>query len=261
MTDINIASLLDTARAAALEAGKAIMEVYRTKDFEVDYKADDSPLTKADQAAHTIIEKHLSATGIPVLSEEGAHTAYQERKKWPLYWLIDPLDGTKEFVKKNGEFTVNIAFMQQSAPVAGVIYAPDLDALYYGSEDTGVLKVEKEQEQQLMPLQASTSLEELLQKPQVRIISSRSHRSAETEKFISQFKNTEIISMGSSLKFMLLAENKAEIYPRFSPCMEWDTAAAHAILKALNRTIYQTDLQSELVYNKEDLLNPSFIAF
>jgi len=256
-----ISSLLATAKQAAEEAGKAILEIYETADFGVEAKADNSPLTKADTAAHHLIAQALSATGLPLLSEEGKEIPLEERKNWPFYWLVDPLDGTKEFIKRNGEFTVNIALMQHNIPVAGVVYAPCHKVLYYGSKGTGVFKETPAGTTLLTPLPQKESLASLLQKPEVRVIASRSHQTEETATFVRQFQNPMFSSMGSSLKFMLLAEGKADVYPRFAPTMEWDTAASHALLNALNRSIYGTDLSQELVYNKPNLQNPSFVSF
>jgi 3'(2'), 5'-bisphosphate nucleotidase len=256
----SIEELLQLAIDAALEAGKKILEVYETDDFSVDMKSDNSPLTKADKVSHQIICQYLSSSQLPLLSEEGTHIPFEERKRWENYWLVDPLDGTKEFIKRNGEFTVNIALMKGAAPVAGVIYAPCLDTLYHGVKKTGAYKI-KNGDKTSLPIVERLELQDLLQKDSVTIVASRSHSNAETEQFISRFKNYELQSMGSSLKFMLLADRSADIYPRLAPTMEWDTAAAHAILNAVNRQVYQTDLNSELVYNKADLLNPSFIAF
>ncbi|AKD05056.1 3'(2'),5'-bisphosphate nucleotidase CysQ [Pontibacter korlensis] len=256
----DISHLLQIAKTAAMEAGEAIMQVYTSGEIEVDLKADNSPLTKADRAAHEIISRHLAGTALPILSEEGKHQDYEQRKNWTWYWLVDPLDGTKEFVKRNGEFTVNIALMHESKPVGGVIYAPVLDSLYLGSVQTGVYREEQGLKVQLKPLQARYTLQTLMQQRQVAVIASRTHLSPQTEEFIQRFPNTQMFNMGSSLKFMLLAEGKADVYPRFAPTMEWDTGAAHAILNALNRGIYQQGLQTELKYNKEDLLNPNFVA-
>ncbi len=256
----SIEELLKLAIAAALEAGKAIIQVYETEDFSVEMKSDNSPLTKADKASHQIICQHLSSSQLPLLSEEGSHLSFEERKSWDHYWLVDPLDGTKEFIKRNGEFTVNIALMKGTAPVAGIIYAPCLDTLYYGAKETGGYKI-KNGDKTTLPIIERLQLQDLLQKDSVTIVASRSHSNPETEQFISRFKNHELQSMGSSLKFMLLADSAADIYPRLAPTMEWDTAAAHAILNAINRKVYQEDLNSELVYNKANLLNPSFIAF
>lgn len=256
-----IQELMQTARTAALEAGAAILQVYTSGDFGETQKTDASPLTRADQAAHRVITQHLASTGLPVLSEEGIHAPYENRKDWDWYWLIDPLDGTKEFLKRNGEFTVNIALMHQAIPVGGVVYAPVPETLYYGSQQTGVFKEDKGIRTALQPLEHKVSLASLLQKPEVTVIASRTHMTPETEAFIGQFGQVQFMAMGSSLKFMLLAENKADIYPRFAPTAEWDTAAAHAIVRAVGKGVFQTNLESELVYNKADLLNPSFIAF
>ncbi len=256
-----IAPLLEIANKAALEAGKMILEIYESGDFGVDMKSDNSPLTLADKAAHKTIVKHLESTGLPILSEEGKHLPFEERKTWDYFWLVDPLDGTKEFIKRNGEFTVNIALILKNTPVAGIVYAPVLDILYVGSEETGVYKIENGKKSTLTPLTQKFALQDLINKKEVTVVASRSHMTSETEAFIHQFKDVRLTSMGSSLKLMLLAENKADIYPRLAPTMEWDTAAGHAILNAANKSVYQVSLTSELSYNKPDLLNPSFIAF
>jgi len=256
-----ITGLLETAKGAAIKAGAAILNVYHSDDFDITIKGDQSPLTRADKAAHAIIAGDLEETGLPVLSEEGSQVPYEERKAWEWFWLVDPLDGTKEFIKRNGEFTVNIALMHGAVPVAGVIYAPCLDVLYFGSKDTGVFKLEKGEQTQLQFLHEKTKLEELKQKEQLTVVASKSHMNEETTAFINQFRNVQLTSMGSAFKLMMLAEGAADIYPRLAPTMEWDTAAGHALLRCLNRGVYQTDLTSELVYNKEELLNPSFIAF
>ncbi|MEJ7737227.1 MAG: 3'(2'),5'-bisphosphate nucleotidase CysQ [Chitinophagaceae bacterium] len=258
---IDITHMLELAKKAALQAGKAILEVYNSGDFDVEMKTDRSPLTLADKIAHTTIVTHLEETNLPVLSEEGSDIPYQDRRNWDYFWLIDPLDGTKEFIKRSGEFTVNIALVCSSIPVAGVIYAPCLDILYYGSKETGVFKQEKGQLVELLFLSKKRVFEELKQQNQITIVASKSHMNDETRTFIDQFLHANLSSMGSSLKLMLLAEGVADIYPRIAPTMEWDTAAGHALLRSLNMGVYQTDLQTELLYNKEELLNPSFIAF
>ncbi|HET7116006.1 MAG TPA: 3'(2'),5'-bisphosphate nucleotidase CysQ [Hanamia sp.] len=253
--------LLQTAQHAALEAGKKIMEIYRSGDYRQYLKSDGSPYTIADESAHKIIMQHLNKTKLPVLSEEGRYIDFRERKNWEYFWMIDPLDGTKEFINKNDEFTVNIALVKKNIPFVGVIYVPCSDTLYYGSKETGVYKNEKGKLLQFLPLAKRKRLEVFLQKKQTRIALSRSHPSLETTRFLSRFQQVTIKSLGSSLKFMLLLENKADIYPRFGTTMEWDTVAAHAILNATNRGVYQIDLKSELVYNRADLRNPFFIAF
>lgn len=252
-------ALLNLAIEAAKAAGKEIMTVYEDGNFSVDFKADDSPLTKADKAAHTIIKKFLEASGLPILSEEGVHIPFSERKDWKNYWLVDPLDGTKEFIKRNGEFTVNIALIKGNEPVVGVVYAACLDQLYYGAKGEGAYKYQGGSETAL-PIGKNQTVKDLSSQECVTVVASRSHSNAETEEFISQFKNTVLSSMGSSLKFMLLAEEKADVYPRLAPTMEWDTAAAHAILNALNRGVYRTDFSGELEYNKESLVNSYFIS-
>lgn len=255
-----IGDLLQIAIDAALLAGKEIIEVYETGDFSVEMKSDDSPLTKADQLSHQVIVEQLARYELPLLSEEGSTIPYDERKAWDYYWLIDPLDGTKEFIRRNGTFTVNIALMKGTVPVAGVVYAPCLDTLYYGGQGFGGYKIVNGSRTAL-PHGDNISFDELLIKDNVVIVASRLHSNSETEEFIKRFKHYTLQSIGSSLKFMLLADDKADIYPRLAPTMEWDTAAAHAVLNAVNRKIYQLDLVHELEYNKQDLLNPSFIAF
>ena len=258
---IDITHLLELAKRAALQAGKAILEVYTSGDFGVEMKSDKSPLTLADKAAHSIIVSQLEDTGLPILSEEGSSISYDDRKNWEYFWLIDPLDGTKEFIKRTGEFTVNIALMSSNIPVAGVVYAPCINILYYGSKETGVYKIDNGNKVQLSYISKKRTIEDLRKKDPITIVASKSHMNEETSAFINQFPNANFSSMGSSLKLMLLAEGVADIYPRIAPTMEWDTAAGHAILRSLNMSVYQTDLQTELLYNKEELLNPSFIAF
>lgn len=258
---IDIKQLLEIARRAALDAGKAILEVYTSGDFGVEMKSDHSPLTLADKAAHRVISSYLEETSLPILSEEGSNIDYEDRKDWEYFWLVDPLDGTKEFVKRNGEFTVNIALVKRDTPVAGVIYAPCIEALYYGSFDTGVYKIDKGIEVQLTFIPEKITIDELRQKKDITVVASKSHLNEETKTFIDQFHNPNLCSMGSSLKLMLVAEGAADIYPRLAPTMEWDTAAGHALLRSLNMSVYQTDLKAELIYNKKNLLNPSFIAF
>ncbi|MDP4261384.1 MAG: 3'(2'),5'-bisphosphate nucleotidase CysQ [Bacteroidota bacterium] len=257
----DVRHLLEIAKYAALDAGKAVMEVYQSEGFGTDLKTGGSPLTIADKRAHAIITGHLAKTNIPVLSEEGMNIDFGERKHWEYFWLVDPLDGTKEFIKKNGEFTINIALLREGTPIGGVIYMPCNDTLYSGSKETGVFKKEKDSLAEFAPLSERIQFRDLLQRESIIVVASRSHLNPETKDYISQFQNATIISLGSSLKFMLLLENRADIYPRLGTTMEWDTAAAHAILNASNRGVYREDLKSELRYNKPDLTNPFFIAF
>jgi len=273
-----------TAVLAALEAGKAILEVYEKKDFDTQLKDDQSPLTIADKQAHAIITEKLSQTGLPVLSEEGKSISYDERKKWEYFWLVDPLDGTKEFIKGNGEFTVNIALVRDQAPILGVIYVPVTDELYIGGEKIGSNKIYKASSQNFNEDILSWPGETLPHsKPMTYgVVASRSHMSQETEDFINQVKQTKndirIISKGSSLKICMVAEGEADVYPRFGPTSEWDTAAGHAIAVASGATVYvhpgeanainsaSKDIKSghnakePLRYNKPDLLNPWFIV-
>jgi len=249
---INIKELTALAKEASLAAGKAILEIYNSADFGVEMKGDNSPLTKADQAAHQVIVKFLEPTGLPILSEEGRNIPYEERKNWEYFWMVDPLDGTKEFIKKNGEFTVNIALIHKGKPILGVVYAPVLEWLYWGNEEEGAWKQEGEGEPVKLEKPASSEVK--------TIVASRSHLSPETQEFIDKYPGVEVISMGSSLKFMLVAENKAQIYPRFAPTMEWDTAAAHGVILAMGGVVLQVPMLTPLLYNKNNLLNQWFIA-
>jgi len=236
---------------AARDAGIKILEVYNSEDFGVEEKGDHSPLTKADQLAHETIVEKLKETELPILSEEGAKIPYEERKEWEYFWMVDPLDGTKEFIKKNGEFTVNIALIHNQKPILGVVYAPVLDKLYFGGEGIGAFKSENMDPQvELKIIENENGAK--------RIVASRSHLNEETKKYIEQYKDAETVSMGSSLKFMLIADSEADIYPRFAPTMEWDTAAANAVLRGLNIEVINMDDNMPLRYNKENLLNPHF---
>ncbi len=250
---------LDYLNATARLAGAAILEVYRT-DFEVEKKEDSSPLTEADLRSHRIIVDRLLErySDIPVLSEESAEQAtYDVRKDWKRYFLVDPLDGTKEFVKRNGQFTVNIALIEDGKPLLGVVYAPDLDWLYYGSP-AGSFKVEAGRAPAPLDPPAEPDPERIV------IVGSRSHPSPEMEAWVEEqrrrYKQVEFVAMGSSLKLCILAEGKADVYPRLGPTMEWDTAAAHAVVLHSGRRVRRWDSDQELPYNKPDLLNGWFIA-
>ncbi len=252
---IDVHNVVDLAK----QAGKAIMEVYH-KDFDVEFKADQSPLTRADKAAHIVIERGLLAldqqngTKIPILSEEGVNIPYDIRKKWTYFWLVDPLDGTKEFVKKNGEFTVNIALIYKNRPVLGVVYAPALNITYWAKINEGAYK-----DGYKLPLKTAK------QREKFKIVASRSHLSDETKQFINAIdspKEKELVSIGSSLKICLVAEGEADIYPRLGPTMEWDTGAAHAIVNEAGMQLqkYKNGAYSEHLYNKENLLNGWFVV-
>lgn len=239
----------------------AILGIYGSIKEEKNAGPEEFPVTEADKVSHKILIDSLSKTALPILSEEGTPIDFEERKYWNNFWLIDPLDGTKEFLKKNGEFTINIALVDRSIPIAGVIYVPCRKTLYFGSVETGVHKIYKGKTIPLMPLAHKKSMNGLLQKDHLKIVVSRSHLSKDTEQYLQRFKNASIICRGSSLKFILLLENEADMYPRLTTTMEWDTAAAHALLIASGRGIFQMDLKSQLKYNKCDLANPSFVAF
>ena len=233
--------LLSCAIRAALLAGKDILNIYNDPkaDFAIERKADNSPLTIADKRSHARIMDELDATSIPVLSEEGRLTDYNIRKGWKTLWVVDPLDGTKEFIKRNGEFTVNIALVENGIPVLGVIYVPVSRTLYFSEDSIGAYRIEG--------------------------IDARSAGlSPETKEYIrkleSEYGHVNLISCGSSLKICRVAEGSADIYPRFAPTMEWDTAAGHAIVRASGKNIYLTDERTPLHYNKENLLNPWFIV-
>jgi len=244
---------LDKIEAIAKVAATAIMQIYK-KDFIVEYKDDNSPLTEADLKANEIICSSLKKLypQIPIISEENKQIKYEIRKNWDYYWCIDPIDGTKEFVKKNDEFTVNIALIYQNRPVLGVVYAPAIDEMYIAKEGEGAFKNGKR-----LPLKENKARDERL-----FVVSSKSHLSQETQEFINALdtKKIEQVSKGSSLKLCMVAEGEADIYPRLAPTMEWDTAAADAIVREAGKMTYQFNSEEFLVYNKENLLNPWFIV-
>ena len=246
--------------AVAREAGAAILEVYAT-DFEVERKSDASPLTEADLRAHRVIVARLSERypDIPILSEEsGEHDAYERRKEWDRFWLVDPLDGTKEFIKRNGQFTVNIALIEDGRPRAGVVYAPALDLLYWGEVEQGAFKKEAGG--------SAVALGPPTHKPREKLIiaGSLSHPTPEMDAFLDEqhalYKEVEFVAMGSSLKLCMVADGSADVYPRFGPTMEWDTAAAHAVVNAAGRKVLRHGSDEELRYNKPDLHNDWFLV-
>jgi 3'(2'), 5'-bisphosphate nucleotidase len=260
---------------ASLEAGREILDVYHS-DFEVEHKKDNSPLTLADKKSNDVIMNYLSGFDIPVLSEEGRAIPYAERKAWKKLWVVDPLDGTKEFVKKNGEFTVNIALVENENPVLGVIYLPVKRVLYFASDDAGAFKYSVASGEFPENLTLSTVMgasrklplndtrKEMGPERVYRIVGSRSHATPELKTFVDEkrqkYKNVEFVSAGSSLKLCLVAEGKADIYPRLGPTMEWDTAAGQVIAENAGRVVTRHDTKERLTYNKEDLLNPWFIV-
>lgn len=268
--DIKLEKKLIIAVRAALDAGKAIMGIYDNpdSDFNVELKADNSPLTIADKKSNEIITSALLPLGIPVLSEEGKSMPYEERKGWKDLWIVDPLDGTKEFIKRNGEFTVNIAYVKNGSPVLGVIYVPVLKVLYWGVagfEAGKICGIDAGCDiDDFESLKSKGSLLPDMSHNNFVVVASRSHMSDETVEFIDKLKSLhpeiETVSKGSSLKICLVAEGSADVYPRFAPTMEWDTAAGHAIAKGAGFEMWKTDFSSPLEYNKENLLNPWFIV-
>lgn len=258
--------LVDIAINAALLAGGKIMEVYASDDFEIVEKDDFSPLTKADLQAHLLISNLLEPTQIPVLSEEGIHLSFAERAQWQTFWLVDPLDGTKGFIRRNDEFTVNIALIHENQSIAGVVYSPVSKELYVGIVGSGAWKIVNPEPNCTLEWLSKHGIKLPVRKTkdEFTVAASRSNLDNKTVAFIEDLKNLhpglKIIRKGSSLKFCLIAEGTADIYPRFGPTMEWDTAAGHAIMKASGRNIFQIDQQTEIRYNKENLLNPHFIA-
>ncbi|MFC3093233.1 3'(2'),5'-bisphosphate nucleotidase [Alteromonas sediminis] len=254
--------MIEQIKLIAHEAGKAIMDIY-AKDFAIYDKSDSSPLTEADLAAHNIIVDGLAAIStLPVLSEESASIDWETRQQWDEYWLVDPLDGTKEFIKKNGEFTVNIALIKHGQPVLGVVYAPALSRTYWGSledgafveDDSGIKAISA------APHQAGDTW---------KVVGSRSHQSPEIKAFLDELNgDVELVAMGSSLKLCLVASGEAHLYPRLGPTSEWDTGAAHAVALAAgaNVTVLDPDNPFDsdpvpLTYNqKESVLNPFFLV-
>ncbi len=285
MENKNLKTLLQTALLASLEAGEEIMRIYTDpkQDFGIERKADNSPLTLADKASHRVIMNYLAATPIPVLSEEGRHLPYEERSGWDCLWVVDPLDGTKEFIKKNGEFTVNVALVQQGAPVLGVVYVPATRVLYYGIVGEGAWKCTVPALGSGLP--EADSLATFLsqgapsdgkapfggeQLPVGRghdvftVVASRSHMSPETQAYIQEMERVHgqvcTASSGSSIKICLVAEGVADAYPRYAPTMEWDTAAGDAVARAAGRAVRNAENGKPLLYNKPDLLNPWFLV-
>ncbi len=269
----NYQQLLSVALKAAVLAGKEIKEVYK-RDFAVELKDDKSPLTEADKRSHHKIAEILAESGLPLLSEEGKSIPFEERHKWKIFWLIDPLDGTKEFIKRNGEFTVNIALIVNGQPLLGVIYAPIIDTIYFGCEGSGSFKAEADFDYLNHMIQSehiSDKFIHLGRRLPIRnperpftVVASRSHMSEETAAFIDELRkkhgDLQMISKGSSLKLCLVAEGAADVYPRFAPTMEWDTAAGQAIALCAGYSVVNANDQSAVVYNKSELLNPWFIV-
>jgi len=254
----------------ALKAGKAVMEIYK-KDFSIEYKDDKSPLTEADTKANEIICSSLKKLypSIPIMSEENKEIPYEVRKDWEYYWCIDPIDGTKEFIKKNDEFTINIALIYKNTPVLGIVYAPAIDIIYSAKKGEGAFKNRNK-------IERIESIENDRDNRKVRVVASKSHLNDETQDFIDKLKEkydeVELVSKGSSLKLCMVADGSADIYPRLAPTMEWDTAAADAIVREAGKMTYIYDENfpidsissiasiDSMKYNKENLLNPWFVV-
>ncbi|WP_010529519.1 3'(2'),5'-bisphosphate nucleotidase CysQ [Lentibacillus jeotgali] len=265
MKAVDLTKLLETS----LKAGREILDIY-VQDFEVETKDDHSPLTIADELAHQAIMENLKSEyrQIPVLSEEGADVSFEERKDWDTFWLVDPLDGTKEFIKGNGEFTVNIALVEGQYPVIGAIYAPVSDTFYYGKKDLGAYKLEQASEKSISSehdlVNKSIRLPEANGSGTVKVVASRSHMSDDTQAFIDRLKadhnHVDVVSAGSSLKFCLVAEGQAVYYPRFAPTMEWDTGAGQAIVEAAGGKVLRHEDRERFYYNRENLRNGWFVV-
>lgn len=265
--ELMMVNLLYSAIIASIEAGKKIIEIYNSGNFDVEFKSDNSPLTLADKASHEIIQDSLSKTGIPVFSEEGKALEFEQRKFFKRYWLIDPLDGTKEFINKNGEFTVNIAFINYGNPIIGVVYVPVTGELYFANINGSFKKIVFNPEE-IEPYALSQNATMLpfttVPDDEFIVVGSRSHMNDETKEFIdkldTQGKQLKLVTKGSSLKLCIIAEGNANLYPRLGPTMEWDIAAGHAVARFAGRkvTVYPTG--EPLMYNKESLTNPWFIV-
>jgi 3'(2'), 5'-bisphosphate nucleotidase len=253
MGEIEIKNILEISKLA----GEEILMIYDDESLfnVVDYKSDDSPLTLADKKSHDVIAQNLQDLypHIPLLSEEGRDIPYEIRKYWDEFWLVDPLDGTKEFIKRNGEFTVNIALIVKGYPVLGVIYAPALDTYYHAEKDIGAYKIYKDQRIRLKATEKK--------KENLTAVRSRSHASPEEEEIFKKYNVKEFTSVGSSLKFCMVAEGKADIYYRHGPTMEWDTGAGQAIIENTGYQMVSMDSGNRFVYNKPSLLNPGFLVY
>lgn len=257
---MDTAVLVETVSEISRKAGAAILEIYAEDDFGIQHKDDESPLTRADMASHQCISAllHASTPQIPVLSEESGDVSWEERRQWQRYWLVDPLDGTKEFIKRNGEFTVNIALVEHGVPVLGVVFVPVLDVLYAGCRQSGAWKEVQGKRAAITTSTISPDQQTL------KVVASRSHRGEVLDKWLQnaekRFPGLELVSMGSSLKICLVAEGAADIYPRLALTSEWDTAAAQAVLEAAGGVLVDTGFNEYRYNTKENILNPFFFA-
>jgi 3'(2'), 5'-bisphosphate nucleotidase len=258
--------LLNTAITAAIKAGKAILEIYHSGEFDIKTKGDNSPLTKADTISHSVIMSFLTKTNIPVLSEEGKAISYEERKNWKQLWIVDPIDGTKEFIKRNGEFTVNIALIKNQRPILGVIFVPAKSELYFSTREIGAFKVAVDLENFDFEKLLSNADKLPIQREDktFTVVASRSHMSPETESYVQKMRDihgaVKLISKGSSLKLCMVAEGKANCYPRFAPTMEWDTAAGQAICEHAGFRLIDWVKKEKMLYNRKELLNNWFLV-
>lgn len=255
LTPEKLNKLLSEVTSIASRAGEEIMKIYQAEDFSIQSKSDDSPLTAADLASHHCITESLEKLQpeFPILSEESGEIPFNERQQWETYWLIDPLDGTKEFIKRNGQFTVNIALIHNHQPILGVVDVPAKKECYFGALQVGAFKLQGDQQQSISV--RSLSEQELV------VVGSRSHRTQELDDYLEKLGPHQLIPTGSSLKFCLVAEGKADLYPRIGPTCEWDTAAAQAVVESAGGSVVDTK-GAPLRYNqKESLLNPYFLVF
>lgn len=263
---MNLSKNLLLALKAVMFAGKEIMDIYKSDDFATELKQDNSPLTRADKASNKIISDFLVCSSMPILSEEDDNYKYEVRKSWDFFWMVDPIDGTKEFIKRNGEFTVNVALIQNNRPILGVVYAPATMELYFAEHGIGAFKIENisnfDQFEKLPQINLERSNQYLPEK--YTLVISKSHMNQHTEDYVNKMKieHGEVAteSFGSSLKICKVAEGYAHCYPRYGPTMEWDTAAAHAVAKYSGCKIFEAKTYNTLKYNKENLLNPFFIV-
>ena len=256
--NIRLKTLIADLKDIAIEAGEAILDVYQNADsFEVEEKNDLSPLTVADKKSNAIICDGLEGLveKYPIVSEENKAIPYEERKHFDRFWLVDPLDGTKEFIKRNGEFTVNIALVENNRPILGIVYAPVLDELFWAVKGEGAFL---EKNGIKTPLTAATFR---LSDSALRVVCSRSHLNSDTQDFVDQLNEPDLVPKGSSLKFLILARGEAHAYPRLGPTMEWDTGAAQIVLEEAGGQVLNNDTKEPLTYNKENLLNPYFLAY
>jgi len=255
---MNHVELVQEVIIIARKAGEAIQKIYSASEgIEIEKKADDSPLTIADRTANKIICDGLDDLSVqyPIISEENKEIPYAERKGFEYCWLVDPLDGTKEFIKRNGEFTVNIALIYRERIIMGVVYASDLDEMYWAIEGKGAFQVVDGKNQRL------EAKDFTMKDSGLKVVCSRSHLNEETQSFVNQLSNPELVATGSSLKFIIIAAGNAHVYPRLAPTMEWDTGAAQIILEEAGGAVIDHNTKKPLRYNKENLRNPSFVAY